>query len=182
MKTPVALLALLTMTCAPLAPAAETPATATPAAKKPLSASDKLLIKNAGEAQLAIIHLADLLRQPTSPGSATVKSLATSANKLNEVWGDLGGLAVSRGAEMPKTEQTAPEKKELAEIRKATGDKFDKAYLKALTRETKKAGSAFVNGEKYAVDPDLKAVFAKWVPVVSKLEADTAAAEAGLKK
>jgi hypothetical protein len=182
MKIPAVLLALAALSCSPLALHAQAPAAATPAKKAALSSADKLLVKNAAEAQLVLIHLGEMMRAPTGPGSDSIRKLAATTNKLNEAWGDLGTLVMRGGGEMPKTDQTAAEKKEVAEMRKATGDKFDKAYMKAFTRETKKANTSFTNGEKYAVDPDLKAAFAKWQPIIAKLDADANAVEAEGKK
>jgi hypothetical protein len=169
-----------------VAPAPATPApgaVAAPAKKTPLSSADKQLIKSAAEPQLVLLHLSDVIAGPTPPGSASVQKLAASAKKaLNDAWGDVGTVALGKGGEMPPTVQTAAEKKELGELRKLAGDKFDKAYLKAFQKESKRVNLAYAAGAKSAQDPDLKAAFAKYQPIVAKLDADAIAAEAEGKK
>lgn len=174
-------LALSAQVTAPATPA-PAGAAATPAKKVPLSSGDKQIIKSAAEPQLALIHLSELINGPTPPGSATVQKLAASTKKaMNEAWGEIGTIALGKGGEMPPTVQTAAEKKELGDIRKLTADKFDKAYLKALQKEAKRATTAFAAGTK-ASDAELKAVFTKYQPIVAKIDADATAAEADAKK
>ena len=130
-----------------------------------------------------LIHLGEVMRGPTPPGSAALQKLASATTKaMNEAWGEVGTIALAKGGEMPPTVQTPAEKKELGEIRKQTGDKFDKAYLKAYQKEAKRANTAFTAGSKFAQDAELKAVFAKFQPILAKLEADAIAAEAEGKK
>lgn len=168
------------------APAGATPApgaAATPAKKVPLSSADKQLIKSAAEPQLLLLHLSETIAGPTPPGSAAVQKLAGAAKKaLNDAWGEIGTIALGKGGEMPPTTRTASETKELGELRKQTGDKFDKAFLKAFEKEAKRANAAFTSGSKFAQDAELKAVFLKYQPIIAKLEADGAAAEKEGKK
>jgi hypothetical protein len=181
----VAALTLLPLAVSAQAPAAATPApaAATPAKKTPLSSADKQLIKSAAEPQLGLIHLGEIMRGPTPPGSAAVQKLAaTTVKSMNDAWGEVGTIALAKGGEMPPTVQSASEKKEIAELKKAAADKFDKAYLKAFEKEAKRANAAFTSGSKFAQDAELKAVFAKYQPIVAKIEADAAAAEADTKK
>ncbi len=191
MKLPASLLIAAVLSLLPLAlsaqvggPATPAPAgAATPAKKVPLSSTDKQLIKNSAEPQLTLLHLSEIIAGPTPPGSATVQKLATDTKKaVTESWGDLGTIAGGHGGEMPPTTQTPAEKKDIADLRKLTGDKFDKAFLKALEKEAKRANTVFTAGAKSAQDPDLKAAFAKYQPIAAKLEADAIAAEAEGKK
>ena len=148
----------------------------------PLSSADKQLVKSSAEPQLMLLHLSEIIAGPTPPGSATVQKLATDTKKaMTESWGDIGTIAAGHGEMLP-TAQTAAEKKDLGELRKLAGDKFDKAFLKALQKEAKRANTVFTAGAKSAVDPDLKAAFAKYQPIAAKLEADATAAEADGKK
>jgi hypothetical protein len=168
---------------APGTPAAPAGAAATPAKKTPLSSADKQLIKSAAEPQLALLHLSDIIAGPTPPGGPTVQKLAASTKKaMNDAWGDIGTIALGKGGEMPPTVQSASEKKEIGELKKLTADKFDKAYLKAFQKEAKRANLAFTGGSKFAQDADLKAAFAKYQPILAKIEADVTAAEAEGKK
>ncbi|HEV7401880.1 MAG TPA: DUF4142 domain-containing protein [Chthoniobacteraceae bacterium] len=165
------------------APGATAPAGATPAKKTPLSSADKQLIKSAGEPQLALLHLTEIIAGEKPPGSATVQKLAGGAKKaMTDSWGEIGDLALRHGDGMPPTTRTAAETKELGELRKLAADKFDKAYLKAFQKEAKRANTAFTSGSKFAQDPDLKAAFAKFQPIVAKIETDAAAAEKEGKK
>jgi predicted outer membrane protein len=168
---------------APAPGATATPApAATPAKKTPLASGDKQLIKSSAEPQLMLLHMSEIIAGPTPPGSPAVQKLAAAAKKaMTESWGDLGTVALGRG-EMPPTTQSPAEKKDLGELRKLTGDKFDKAFVKAFQKEAKRANTTFTAGAKSALDPDLKAAFAKHQPIVAKLEADAVAAEAEGKK
>lgn len=187
MKLPASLLTAAAVSLLPLALSAQVGAPATPApagaAKKvPLSTTDKQLVKSSAESQLVLLHLSEIIAGPTPPGSATVQKLATDTKKaITASWGDIGTIAAGHGEMLPTT-QTATEKKDLGELRKLTGDKFDKAFVKALQKETKRANTVFTAAAKSASDPDLKAAFAKHQPIVAKLDADAIAAEADGKK
>jgi predicted outer membrane protein len=94
----------------------------------------------------------------------------------------MGAIAVAKRGEMPATAQSASEQRDLADLRKQNGDKFDKAYLKAFLKEAKRANTAFTAGANSAQVPELKALFTKHQPIIAKLEADALAADAEAKK
>ncbi len=163
--------------------------TATPApkasgsAKSSLSSSDKKFVKDAGEAQLAILHFTELTRRPENPGGEELKKLnGKMGTDLNLAWGELGSAA--KGTELPKTEPSASEKSTLEKLKKTDADKFDKLFLKSLTKETKKATQIFEMAAKSVQDADLKAFAAKWQPTVKTFhdDAERLEAEAGKKK
>jgi predicted outer membrane protein len=117
------------------------------------------------------------------PDHRRCKKFAAAAGKpLNDAWGELGAIAAAKRGEMPSNAQSAAHQKDLAELRKQSGDKFDKAYMKAFQKEAKRANAAFSAGAQSAQDPELKALFAKYQPIIAKLESDALAAEAEVKK
>jgi len=159
------------------------PATGTEAKKAgtTLSSNDKQLVKSAGEAQVGLLHMSEYGK--ANGGSDATKELAKKVmEEVNTSWGELATAA--KGAELPKTEQTAGEKRDFADLKKAQGAKGEKAYLKALEKEVKRAAATFVNGAKSASDEELKAYFAKFQPKLTTLSAEvsTAESEAGKKK
>jgi predicted outer membrane protein len=160
----------------------ETPAGAAGEKKLAVSSSDKQLVKSAGEAQVGMLHLAEVGK---GQGSETVKEISKKvAGDINDSWGELDAAIKGKGAELPKSDQTAGEKRDIAELKKAPAAKFDKLFLKALEREAKHAATAFATGAKSASDADLKTYFAKWQPKVAALseEISKAESEAGKKK
>ena len=153
-------------------------------AKKPvstLSSSDKQLVKSAGEAQVGLLHMSEFGK--ANGGSEATKELAKKVlDEVNTSWGELATAA--KGAELPKTDQSAGEKRDFADLKKNGGAKGEKAYLKALEKEVKRAAATFVNGAKSASDEELKAYFAKFQPKLTALstEVSTAESESGKKK
>ncbi len=161
-------------------------AAATPAKKPVLSSADRQLLKGAAEPQLLLIHLSEIYnsqwlfpqtgRGLPPPGSPAVQKFAESAKKpLHDAWGEMGTIAVAKRAPMPAIAQSAAEERDLAELRKQNGDKFDKAFLKAFQKEAKRTNTAFTAGANSAQDPELKALFTKYQPIIAKLEADAIA-------
>lgn len=156
--------------------------TAAPA-KSPLSAAEKKFVKDAGEAQLAILHLTALTPRPEQPGSEALKEFNKKlAKEIEPAWGELS--TAGKGTELPKTDVTTSEKTTLEKLKKTDPDKFDKAFLKAFSKESKKAAQVFEMGEKGIKDPELKSFAQKYGPVLKKAydEAEKMEAEAGKKK
>lgn len=166
----------------PAAPiAAGSSASAT--AKSRLSSAEKKFVKDAGEAQLAILHLTDLTRRPEGPGSEPLKEMNKKLGaELNVAWGELSTAA--KGTELPKTDFSTGEKAMLDKLRKMEGDKFDKAFLKVFAKESKKAAQVFEMGEKSVKDAELKSFAQKWGPTLKNAQdaAETMDAEADKKK
>lgn len=146
---------------------------------KPLSSSERKFVKDAGEQLLAVTHLVELTRHAKdAPGSEELHKLNAKINAdCGKIWGELGTVAQSRKADLPKTDVSGNEKALLAKLRKTEGDKFDKAFLKALDKETKKMAQVFEAGEKSVQDPELKTVITNWTPKIKGYAEEVAAAE-----
>jgi predicted outer membrane protein len=165
--------------------AAGSSASGTAKAPTTLSSSEKKFVKDAGEALLPILHLTEISRRPEQPGSEDLKKfIGKLGTELNSAWGELGTIAQAKGAELPKTDVTGSEKTTLDKLRKTDADKFDKAFLKVFTKETKKAAQTYETAEKNLRDVELKSFAQKWAPALAKAneEADKMEAEAGKKK
>src|SRR4051812_12692946 len=99
-------------------PATTAGGTATGEKKAALSSNDKNLVKAAGETQTGLKHLAEVANA-NSPASESVKALGKKVTtELTPAWGDLDTAIKDKGAELPKTDQTPGEKRDIAEMRK----------------------------------------------------------------
>jgi putative membrane protein len=153
---------LFTFSTLPAA-AAETATKSAPA--KQLSSGDKKFVKDAAESQLEILDRTNLTSRDESPGSPGLKVLTKAlATDLTTAWGELGGIAQARGGTMPDTAKSGATKRDLEALQKADAAKFDKLFLKALVKDTKKLSSVVESGAKSVQDPELKGWAAKWAP------------------
>jgi predicted outer membrane protein len=132
---------------------------------RPMASGDKKFVKDAGDAMIGVLHLTELVIRDTSPGGDEIKTASKPlSTDLNTAWGELGTIAQGKGTEMPKTDATGTEKHALEQLKKSPTDKFDKAYLKDLTKETKKLARVTNEGAKQLQDAELKAWAEKWAP------------------
>jgi putative membrane protein len=133
--------------------------------KPSLQTNDKKFVKDAAEASIAVLHMTEVVAREGSMGGEPVKTVckAFSAD-LNVAWGELGTIAQAKGAELPKTDTAAGEKRQIEQMKKLSTDKFDKAFLKSLVKDTKKVAKVVEDGAKNVQDPELKAWAAKWAP------------------
>lgn len=137
----------------------------TKAGAKPLSSGDKQFVKSVAEAALGVLHLTEVVApREGSPGSETVKAAGkTFATDVNTAWGELGAIATDP-KDLPKTDASASEKKAIADLKKLPADKFDKPFLKALDKDSKRLAKHTEEGAKQVQSPELKAWAEKWAP------------------
>lgn len=155
--------------------AAEAPA-------KPLSQGEKKFIKDAAEQMITEIHLVEITRH-AGPGSESLKKSNEEINKqLGEAWGLLATIAQNHKFDVPKTDVTASEKTAIAKLKKLEGDKFDKAFLKALGKETKQTAQLFTAAQKSVQNPELKSFVETWAPTIASQHEAVEKAEEDAKK
>lgn len=137
----------------------------TKAGAKSLSSSDKQFVKSVGEAALGVLHLTEVVApREGSPGSETTKAAGkTFATDVNTAWGELGAIATDP-KDLPKTDPSATEKRAIADMKKLSPDKFEKAFLKSLEKESKRLAKHTEDGAKQVQSPELKAWAEKWAP------------------
>lgn len=169
--TSVALIGTGTSTFAqlPAAPGAPAAGTAPTEKKKPLSPSDKQFLKTTLDSIYFILSFSDK-RKLESAQSETVKKLGEEVAKdLNKAWADVAQIASDGEMELPSKVSTADASKS-GKLSKA-GDKFDKEYLKLLTKETKPLARAFENGAKNAsLSPAIQEAAKKWAQSMTNLD------------
>ena len=158
---------------------------ATPAAsaKTNLSSAEKKFIKDAAEAHLSIMRLTEVTRN-AGPGSVETKALTTKLNDdLTKSWGELAPLADAAKVTLPKSEPSAGDKAGMEKLKKLDVDKFDKQFLKALSKETGKGFKTFDTAVKSVQNPELK-TFVSTHALTMKAHADavSAAEDAASKK
>ena len=185
MKTPVRSLLALAFAAAfslPPAVAQTAPGTTAQAPAKPLTSAEKKFIKDAAEQMVVEIHLVEITKHGET-GSAELKKTNTAMNKdLGEAWAALATIAQNNKVEYPKTDTTASEKSTIEKLRKQEADKFDKAFLKALGKETKKTAQIFKSAEKSVQNPELKTYITTWAPKFASHHEQVEAAEDAAKK
>lgn len=159
---------------------AQTPAAVAPA--KPLAQNEKKFVKDAAEQMIAEIHLVEITRH-AGPGSEALKKSNEKMNKeLGEAWGELATIAQTHKIDYPKTDVSPGEKTAIEKLKKLEGDKFDKGFLKALSKETKKTAQVFTTAGKSVQNPELKTYVEKWAPTVAAHHAEVEKAEDDAKK
>jgi predicted outer membrane protein len=159
---------------------AQTPAADAPA--KPLAQNEKKFVKDAAEQMIAEIHLVEITRH-AGPGSEALKKSNEKINKeLGDAWGELAKVADANKLEYPKTDVTPSEKTNIAKLKKLEGDKFDKGFLKALSKETKRTAQIFATAGKGVQNPELKAYIEKWAPTITSHNEEVEQAEDAAKK
>ncbi len=176
-------LALAAAIALPTAYAQTAPATSAAGGKaKQLAQNEKKFVKDAADQMIAEIHLVEITKHGGA-GSEGIKKTNEKMNKeLGEAWGALATIAETHKVEFPKTDVSGSEKTNLEKLKKLEVDKFDKAFLKSLSKETKKTAQIFAGAEKTVQDPDLKAYLATWAPAIAAHHAEVEKAEDEAKK
>lgn len=130
---------------------------------KPLSSSDKTLLKKMLDTIFFETSLTDKHKNDNAKSEET-KKVATKMNTdLNKIWGELGGLLDPK--EIP-TELAGGDKSKAQRIAKA-GDKYDKELLDVLEKETKQLERAFESATKGAqTNATIKQVATNWLPTI----------------
>lgn len=183
--TTTAALALLTASAlaqapapaAPGAPAAAAP-TATPA-PKPLNASEKGFIKNSGKAIYYLVQLAGTAKT-TVTDEKLAKLRDTVAKDMNKAWEALSKVAKAQNETLVGELQGA-DKSTVERLGKQKDDKFVKAWLDELAKESKKLDRDFESASKTVLDPELKTFVANYSAVVRNVFTSSEAAEKGFK-
>ena len=156
--------------------------TAAGAKAKPLSAAEKKFIKDASESVYYALHLTGMAEKNASatPTKEVAKSIKEDGDKI---WEELGAIAQAKGEKMT-TDLSGGDKSSSERLGKNKEDKFDKPFLKELSKEVKRLATAFQTAAKSAQDPEVKTFAEKWLPTLKKHEeaADKAESEAGKRK
>ena len=142
----------------PPAPAAEKP--------KPLSASDKKFVTEAGKSlfyQLQLFTLAKTAIADPKSGPGTFRD--RTGGNLNKALESLKKFAQARGETLP-TELTGADKSSADRLGKLTEDKFAKPWVADLVKELKHLLLAFDIASKSAQDPELKTWASNYGPTI----------------
>ena len=148
---------------------------------KPLAASDKKFIKDAGDSLYYVLKLADMGKKSKDEGTKKVSdAINTDGNKI---WEELATHAQKHDEKLP-IDLSGSDKSSVERLGKVKEDKQDKPLLKELSKEVKKLAQTFETVGKSGQDADIKAFGEKWAaPLKTHLEsADKAEAEAGKRK
>lgn len=163
-------------TAEPAAPAGATPATAPAAAKpKPLGSGEKSFVKNALEDTFSLLSLSDK-KNIEQLKAEDAKAVGTRlSTELTDLWAELGPVATANGDKLPET-VSASDKSKSEHLKKLAPEKFDKEWIKLITKETKHLAVAFAAISK-STDPQIKAIAAKWAPITKAQNDDAEKAE-----
>lgn len=143
-------------------------ATATPAATSaPLSRADRKLLMDFAQANMAEIE-ASRIAQQKSP-SEQVKNFAQQMiDDHTKALGDAQQLAKAKGITLP-TELDRTHRARANRLEGLSGEAFDRAYLaQAGVSDNKKMHNMLRQGQSRTKDPELKALVARTLPVVSQ--------------
>ena len=152
------LLAAFALTSAGLLNAADT--------KSSLNASDEQFVKEAAQAGKSEVQIAELGVKKAA--SDSVKTIAAEMVKEHTVLnGEIAALAKSKSVELtsandPKTDET------IAELEKASGKEFDKAFLKQLQKGHKSAVASYEAAIKDSKDAEVKTWATNTLPALKK--------------
>ena len=147
-----------------------------PAAKaKPLGAADKSFVKNALESTYLLINLSERNRLQNLKIADCTKLGDTINKDLTKIWTDVSTLATANGEKLPIAVSAADQGK-IDRLGKAAADKYDKEWLKLVTKETKQLASAFTAASK-STDPQIKALTAAWSATIQGHNSDAEKAE-----
>jgi hypothetical protein len=110
--------------------------TAAGAKAKPLSAAEKKFIKDASESVYYALHLTGMAEKNASatPTKEVAKSIKEDGDKI---WEELGAIAQAKGEKMT-TDLSGGDKSSSERLGKNKEDKFDKPFLKELSKEVKR--------------------------------------------
>jgi Predicted outer membrane protein len=129
-----------------------------------LSEDDYEFVTKATQGGLTEVQLGQLaVEKATNPAIKEFgQKMVTDHGKANE---ELKALASSKNA-VPPVKFTRKEDSTLADLQKASGPEFDRAYAKAMLKDHKKDVKEFKDAAKDLKDPDLKAFAEKTLPVL----------------
>ncbi len=154
-------------------PAAGTPAVV--AKPKPLGSADKSFVKNALEDTYTLLSLCEKKRLDQL-NVADTKAVGTRiSTELTDLWAELGPVATANGVALPEV-VNAGDKSKIDHLEKAALGKFDKEWIKLVTKETKHLAGAFATAAKSS-DPQIKTIAAKWAPITKAQNDDAEKAE-----
>ena len=182
--TTTAALALFTASSLAQAPAPAAPGTAPAApaatpAPKPLSPTEKNFIKNAGKSIYYQVQLAAAAKTAvTDENMGRVRDSAT--RDLNKAWEGLNKIAKQHG-ETVVSELQGADKSFVERLGKMKDDKFVKAWLDEMAKESKKLDRDFEQGAKSIQDPDLKTFASNYGPSIRSVFTSMEGAEKGFK-
>jgi hypothetical protein len=157
----------------PAAPATESaPATVKP---KPLGSGEKSFLKNALQDTYTLLSLSDKAKvgQINSPDAKAVGTRIST--ELTDLWAEMGPLATANGEKLPEA-VNAGDKSKIDHLAKVAPEKYDKEWIKLVTKETKHLSGVFATIAK-STDPQIKPVVAKWAAIVKAQNDDAEKAE-----
>ena len=129
---------------------------------KSLSSADKDFLSDAALTCMAQVDLGKLAAQ--NGASAGVKQLGQKiADDRSKAADDLKSLAASKNFELPSFLGPAGQISRM-ELKKLTGDRFDREYIEDTLKDHKKDLSVFEREAAKGRDPDVKAFASKMLP------------------
>lgn len=171
------------------AASAQTPAAASTLAPR-LPEADKKFIKDFAEQHVFERDLVERARgkemgatreNKPNPLSPTVTTLYKKLlGDLTASWTEFATLSQGKKVEIP----TAPKPKDAADINavaKLAGEKFDKEFVKVISKEAKKTDTMLTTAGKTTRDPELKAFVEKWAPAFKAHLTEVDSAEKAMK-
>jgi predicted outer membrane protein len=162
--------ALLATAQTATAPATSTGTSSSGAAAKPkpLAPADKKFFKDISDAMLVGQKLAGLSKNGST--NEVVKKLGETIDAdIGKAWTPFATLSQEKAAELTQ-EVSKSDASNAAKLAKVESDKFDKEFLKDLSKETKKTGR-LLDSAKSLQDPELKAWVETWGPTLKGHEA-----------
>ena len=131
-----------------------------------LSREDYEFVTKATQGGMTEVELGQLAVQKASDQSVKDfgQKMVTDHGKANE---ELKALATSKNA-TPPVKFSRKEDSTIADLQKANGADFDRAYAKAMLKDHKTDVKEFRDAAKDLKDPDLKAFAQKTLPVLEE--------------
>ncbi len=131
-----------------------------------LSREDYEFVTKATQGGMTEVELGQLAVQKASDQSVKDfgQKMVTDHGKANE---ELKALATSKNA-TPPVKFSRKEDSTIADLQKASGADFDRAYAKAMLKDHKTDVKEFREAAKDLKDPDLKAFAEKTLPVLEE--------------
>lgn len=164
--------------------AAETSSSsATTAAEKPkpLTGGEKTFVKNSLESMYLLMNLTDKHKRDSIKNEDAKMAAEKINSDLNKLWGEIAPVASDAGMTVP-SELTGSDKAKAAKLSKTDADKYDKEFLKLVTKETKALAKQFETASKSAQHPNLKQITTNWTTTVKGHELESEKAEKAVAK
>jgi putative membrane protein len=143
-------------------------ATSETAQRGQLSEKDYRFLEKAAIGGMEEVEMGQLAQQKAS--NPAVKSfgerMVTDHTKAND---ELKQLAADKGATLP-TRMSHHDRSTMEHLQEATGADFDKAYVKAMSKDHRKDVKEFKDAAKEVKDPELRAWVEKTLPVLQQHE------------